>query len=198
MKKIAIVTLSDFNNYGNRLQNYALERIITSQGYDVVSLVDFRPNLLKTSVKTIIKKDGIKFTDRMKKIRRLKNFLDFDKKYVNTFPVNAGEFSSVSDDEYHCFIVGSDQVWNPDWAKYTYDKMFLRFCSPTKRISYAASFGVDKIPEELEFLLRMYCRGSIAMTVEWATTGMKMSPEQLADQLIDAMPPKLYDLFKDI
>ena len=47
--------------------------------------------------------------------------------------------------------------------------------------------GVDKIPEELEFLLRMYCRGSIAMTVEWATTGMKMSPEQLADQLIDAM-----------
>ena len=55
-----------------------------------------------------------------------------------------------------------------------------------------------KIPEELEFLLRMYCRGSIAMTVEWATTGMKMSPEQLADQLIDAMPPKLYDLFKDI
>lgn len=58
--------------------------------------------------------------------------------------------------------------------------------------------GVDKIPEELEFLLRMYCRGSIAMTVEWATTGMKMSPEQLTDQLIDAMPPKLYDLFKDI
>ena len=36
--------------------------------------------------------------------------------------------------------------------------------------------GADKIPEELEFLLRMYCRGSIAMTVEWATTGMKMSP----------------------
>lgn len=55
---------------------------------------------------------------------------------------------SVSDDEYHCFIVGSDQVWNPDWAKYTYDRMFLRFCSPTKRISYAASFGVDKIPEK--------------------------------------------------
>ena len=47
MKKIAIVTLSDFNNYGNRLQNYALERIITSQGYDAVSLVDFRPNLYR-------------------------------------------------------------------------------------------------------------------------------------------------------
>lgn len=70
MKKIAIVTLSDFNNYGNRLQNYALERIITSQGYDAVSLVDFRPNLLKTLVKMIIKKDGIKFTYKMKNIRR--------------------------------------------------------------------------------------------------------------------------------
>ena len=46
------------------------------------------------------------------------------------------------------YSFGSDQVWNPDWAKYTYDRMFLRFCSPTKRISYAASFGVDKIPEK--------------------------------------------------
>lgn len=63
--------------------------------------------------------------------------------------VDATNFvKTVSDDEYHCFIVGSDQVWNPDWAKYTYDRMFLRFCSPTKRISYAASFGVDKIPEK--------------------------------------------------
>lgn len=53
MKKIAIVTLSDFNNYGNRLQNYALERIITSQGYDVVSLVDFRPISLKLRLRRL-------------------------------------------------------------------------------------------------------------------------------------------------
>lgn len=80
MKKIAIVTLSDFNNYGNRLQNYALERIITSQGYDAVSLVDFRPNLLKTLVKMIIKKDGIKFTYKMKKYTKAKKISGFRQK----------------------------------------------------------------------------------------------------------------------
>lgn len=148
MKKIAIITLSDFNNYGNRLQNYALERIIRSQGYEVVSLVNYRPCFPKTILKTIVKKDSNEFTYRIKNLRRLRKFLKFDKKYVHTLSVNAKDFRGISDDEYYCFIVGSDQVWNPDWAKYTYDWMFLRFCSPAKRISYAASFGVDKIPEE--------------------------------------------------
>lgn len=58
--------------------------------------------------------------------------------------------------------------------------------------------GIEKISEELEFLLRMYCRGSIAMTVEWATKGMKLLPQQLADRLIEALPPRLYELFKNI
>jgi AcrR family transcriptional regulator len=54
------------------------------------------------------------------------------------------------------------------------------------------------ISEETDFLLRMYCRGSISMTVEWATKGMKMSPEQMADQLIEALPAKLYHILKDV
>ena len=30
---------------------------------------------------------------------------------------------------------------------------------------------------DIRFLLEMYCEGSIAMTVRWATTGMELSPE---------------------
>ena len=89
-------------------------------------------------------------------------------------------------------IVDQCDVTRPTFYRHFKDKYDQFYCDIIHKQ------GVDKIPEELEFLLRMYCRGSIAMTVEWATTGMKMSPEQLADQLIDAMPPKLYDLFKDI
>ena len=48
------------------------------------------------------------------------------------------------------------------------------------------------------FLLKMYCHGSITMTVEWAIRGMKESPEMIADLLIDALPPKLEDLLSDL
>lgn len=43
-----------------------------------------------------------------------------------------------------------------------------------------------KIPEDIQFLLEMYCHGSITMTVEWAVGGMKMAPTEMADILIDA------------
>ena len=57
---------------------------------------------------------------------------------------------------------------------------------------------IGDIPEDIMFLLKMYCHGSITMTVEWAIRGMKESPEMIADLLIDALPPKLEDLLSDL
>lgn len=45
--------------------------------------------------------------------------------------------------------------------------------------------------EELQFLLEMYCQGSVYMTVKWVLGGMKDSPEEMAYKLVEAMPPKL-------
>lgn len=50
--------------------------------------------------------------------------------------------------------------------------------------------------EELQFLLEMYCQGSVYMTSKWVLGGMKDSPEEIAKKLVDAMPPKLADLFE--
>lgn len=47
-------------------------------------------------------------------------------------------------------------------------------------------------------LLEMYCWSSIYMTVQWLTKGMKEPEEALADLMIDAMPPKLQELFAKI
>lgn len=46
----------------------------------------------------------------------------------------------------------------------------------------------------MDFLLQMYCHGSIRMTVEWVRTGMKLEPEELAGLLIEALPEKLNKL----
>ena len=47
---------------------------------------------------------------------------------------------------------------------------------------------------DVDFLLRMYCHGSIQMTVEWVHTGMKREPEEMAGLLIQALPEKLNKL----
>lgn len=51
--------------------------------------------------------------------------------------------------------------------------------------------------EETGFLLEMYCRGSIYMTVNWVLGGMKSSPVSMAALLVKAMPPKLGKLFTE-
>ena len=48
-----------------------------------------------------------------------------------------------------------------------------------------------------KFLLEMYCRGSIAMTVQWVTGGMKRSTEDMAELLVRALPPELAELLND-
>ena len=50
------------------------------------------------------------------------------------------------------------------------------------------------LEEDVEFLLQMYCQGSIQMTVDWVKTGMKFKPEKMADLLIQALPKKLNSL----
>lgn len=49
--------------------------------------------------------------------------------------------------------------------------------------------------EELLFQLKLYCRGSMDMTVDWLLTDRKTAPCKMARLLVDAMPRKLAELF---
>lgn len=55
-----------------------------------------------------------------------------------------------------------------------------------------------KPDEETLFLLEMYCQSSIYMTVKWVLGGMKLSSEQLARHLVNAMPAKLEQVFSNL
>lgn len=144
MKKVAIVTINDTNNFGNRLQNYALQEFIKKYGFDVETIC-FK-NKLMEKVKIKIKRI-IKFflpnwhTKMVKEIR----FKKFTKHYIKTIAKSDKELNNIRD-EYSYFIVGSDQVWN-----YTYmpnlDKYFLPYANYEQAISYAASFGVSDVEE---------------------------------------------------
>jgi AcrR family transcriptional regulator len=56
-----------------------------------------------------------------------------------------------------------------------------------------------ELPEKkIRKLLEMYCQASIYMTVQWVLKGMKEPEEELADLMIAAMPPELFNLFTQL
>lgn len=143
--KTAIVTLVGDFNYGNRLQNYALQEILKSIGVDVTT-IDNPPSSLKNKIKErLFERINGKWRIKSKAdLMREKNLRRFTHKYISMSP------SSYISEDYDYFIVGSDQVWNPSfWGTntecYSARRYLLRDISPQKRISYAASFGVEKL-----------------------------------------------------
>lgn len=77
-----------------------------------------------------------------------RNLLKFISKHMVIREIKS--LRSISKNDYDCIVVGSDQIWRPwyfrgEWRAKTEDA-FLKFADgwDIKRISYAASFGVDQ------------------------------------------------------
>lgn len=47
------------------------------------------------------------------------------------------------------------------------------------------------VDDDLDFLLKMYCKGSIDMTVDWVLNDMPISIEKIVSLLIEALPKRL-------
>ena len=56
----------------------------------------------------------------------------------------------------------------------------------------------EPLGSELNFILEMYCRGSIYMTTRWVSGEISCTPEELAERLVDAMPAALADTFRQL
>lgn len=152
--KVGILTINDNNNYGNRLQNYALQEYLKST-FDVTCETVWN-NInrsfywrLKREIKNFIKlllknNDGIRYY----------NFKKFSKKIKHSrYKINNSFVPKQLNFSYDYFITGSDQVWNPNHNRLTKNDL-LSFASPEKRVAYAASFGVSKIEKKYVGLLK--------------------------------------------
>ena len=150
MKKIGIVTIYDIDNYGNRLQNYAVQKTLETIGDVKVETIK---NKNITNLKTplfeyclrVVKVALLKLAESLKKSDRKNAFLDFNKN-INF----ASEFFLAYRDytDYDFIVVGSDQVWNPTFGCLR-DFELANFKTDACRIAFSASFGVDEIPAEL-------------------------------------------------
>lgn len=168
MKKAAIITITDYVNYGNRLQNYATQEILKSYGLEVESIANFPvrieekgllftlkriKNALLLSPSKILQKFEEKMYDRKNKAKyhKARNakeqaFRKYAAKYTveTAFTVRNNVVPEGLENQYDYFVIGSDQIWNPNirWGN-SFD--FAQFAPRHKRIALAPSFGVSSI-----------------------------------------------------
>ncbi|MDR0305149.1 MAG: polysaccharide pyruvyl transferase family protein [Chitinispirillales bacterium] len=176
--KIGIMTFWwSKDNYGQLLQCYALQKYLQDMGHDaylIRYLTDYDNIMKKTPfapvpyIKKMLKAlNPIKLYNylcykiksmavvRENRINDKRKFEDFRKKYIKQSEKIYYSYDELKRNppQADVYIVGSDQIWNPD-AFLSKEKpmraYFLDFGSPlTKRISYAPSFCQEKLSDEI-------------------------------------------------
>lgn len=150
-KRIGIITILDNNNYGNRLQNYAVQETLNSMGCTVRTVRNEPTYNTSVNAFAIV---AWKFLDtckrrllkKRKKInrQRKRNFSQFNKQIHFNKKLYFGCYRY---DEYDYYLTGSDQVWNPYLGRLS-EVDTLTFAQPEKRIAFSASFGIEELPED--------------------------------------------------
>lgn len=157
--KIGIVTLYGNNNYGNKLQNYALQEILKElfPNCEIKTLIssDLRiKTIIKNKIKTILRMN--KNSKRVDNFLNFNKYIDYDKKIVNIYSPKVQGFDLL--------IFGSDQIWNTSMEGKT--KFFAGyFAKKIKKISYAASFGKNDVDNKYKDLYKKSLMNFKALSV---------------------------------
>lgn len=140
--------MNDNNNYGNRLQNYAVQVILNRLGFESYSIENYPYiNSRKKYFLRKIKYIGFNrfYSSNSARREKFKEFNDNIRYYKRKY----NPFLRFHDLDY--VLVGSDQVWNPEFG--LDEATNLSTVPPRKRIAFSASFGVDYIEKKAERLL---------------------------------------------
>lgn len=160
----AILTISDIDNYGNRLQNYALQEML--KAYGPVTTIHCETKVdsqfgafkaryrrqkaeLKSYAKNVLGGDKKLNAQRWLKNLRFTNHLVPDR----SISINSVDGLQIHNKNVTIkkIVIGSDQVWNYRWLTENDLRMRLGMFAPSEKIiTYAASIGVSDIPENLQ------------------------------------------------
>lgn len=153
--RVAQVTLDVYDNWGNILQKYALHRILKNFSnftevlwlkdgnffHDMGAWLSHNPKM------SLYSNDDYQRNYFYEAVRTFK-FKEFENRYIKT-RFDIPYLEDIADD-YDFFVVGSDQVWNPNFVFGEFPGMFLNSIPRNKKISYAASISVPEIPKNLK------------------------------------------------
>lgn len=156
MKKIGILTLPLHTNYGGILQAYALQKVLENRGHEVIiisgKVKKIKLPLLKLPfvlfkrivLRYVFRRELELLVEKRINIEQpivCKHTHQFVDKYLNISNIS---FDKLPENSFDALIVGSDQIWRPDYCENIYDS-FFDFATKwnIKRIAYAPSFGKD-------------------------------------------------------
>lgn len=176
--KIKIITCQKVNNHGANLQAYALMHYLEKLGHDV-EIIDYFPEYFKhfrplycgtpkyaANPVTRFAYICAKFPGRLKsyleykKSDRKKNFEAFrDKYYRLTDTYESFEELKANPPKADLYIAGSDQIWNTMMNNGKDPAYYLQFAPKNATTAtYAASFSVSEIPDELKEQTKKYIK----------------------------------------
>ena len=162
MKKIAILTYQNGENYGAMLQCYALQKTLESIGVEN-DVLNYQCEYMSKpySLAALRRKGVIRFilgnAYSIVRMPRKRRFNEFRTRLKMTPKLNVDDLISI-EEQYDGFIVGSDQVWNDSITDFD-TVYFLDFVkSPEKKLSYAASFGFESIPHDLRMKYKEFLK----------------------------------------
>lgn len=146
-KKVGIITLPGNFNYGNRLQCFAMAEVMRRVGREPHVLERERLFPWPRCVYYLLKKMALRIAgkgnvlaEQMSTVGRINAFKRFAS-HIPTTVLRGEGFSSCN--VYDCFVIGSDQVWNPNEIAHQEKWFFATFARPDQRIAVAASLGID-------------------------------------------------------
>lgn len=130
--KVSLLTYHWEDNYGATMQAYATYKAIRELGHDA-EFIDLRlpytPSIMQ----------------RLVFFLKRRRFNSFRKKYFNHLtPQTYWSLEDLQNNppQSDCYMVGSDQTWNPNIARDLLPAFFLKFGDKSvKRVTYATSIG---------------------------------------------------------
>lgn len=159
-KKIGLLTFHTPDNYGAVYQAYALQTYIQKTLGKEIEIINFYTQRHIDAYSIFKKKSNNPIKNIILQLITLKNYFKFKEK-KNKFKVFREKFLTISkkryyseeeflqhEERYHTYLVGSDQVFNPN-NKYlkTYYLAFPK--NGCRKIAYAPSFGISNFNDEI-------------------------------------------------
>lgn len=152
--KIGVITFHRAVNYGALLQTYALQRVLNKMNIQN-EVIDYRCKAIEDRYWRVLKKQSflsmvktcILYKRDSKKRKKFLEFINCNIKLSKNQYLSHEDLISTNN-EYDYFITGSDQVWNYNMVGFD-EAYFLNFVeNGHKKCSYAASLGIQTLPEE--------------------------------------------------
>ena len=152
MRNVNILTIHKEPNYGAVMQAYAL--------YHTVEMLGYTPRIINLSMDYRCYPYNLKYKIALHVYRYLKGYShcfriaeNFNKRYC---PNQIGNFHTMQELEAYpwnkndCYLIGSDQVWNPEITRNLSNAFCFSFLDNhiTNKYAYAASFGNIKDEED--------------------------------------------------